>query len=66
MPLAWSHSQVSCRSVTIDPIRPIHPIRRKQSGKRLDGYPFLAAVRTGIPEGTEPLVGGKRSATSGG
>jgi hypothetical protein len=35
-------------------------------GTRLDGYPFLAAVGTGIPEGSEPLAGGKRSATSGG
>ena len=33
---------------------------------RLEGYPVLAAVGTGIPEGSEPLAGGKRSATSGG
>jgi hypothetical protein len=33
---------------------------------RLEGYPVLAAVRTGIPEGSKPLAGGKRSATSGG
>jgi hypothetical protein len=33
---------------------------------RLEGRPVLAAVRTGIPEGSKPLAGGKRSATSGG
>jgi hypothetical protein len=33
---------------------------------RVSCHPVLAAVRTGIPEGSEPLAGGKRSATSGG
>ena len=33
---------------------------------RVSCHPVLAAVRTGIPEGSKPLAGGKRSATSGG
>jgi len=47
------------------PIRPIRPIRPKQFRNTLDGYPVLAAVRMQIPEGSKPLAGGQRSATSG-
>ena len=47
-------------------IRPICPVRLKRFRNTLEGYPVLGAVRTGIPEGTEPLAGGKRSATFGG
>ena len=58
LPHAWSLSLISCRSV-----RSVRAARfgRRAYGTRLDGYPVLAAVRTGIPEGSKPLAGGKRS-----